>query len=99
MYLFAFGASGYHAESVLTTMYEQGSHAYKVDMDIDRLLKEQRTVTDLAKQKALLSEAFKRSNENRYHLPLYDEMQAYAVKSTIEYVPWPDGFVRLYDFK
>lgn len=99
MYFFAFGASGYHAESVLTTMYEQGSHAYKVDMEIDRLLKEQRKVTDPEKQKQLLSEAFRRSNANRYHLPLYDEMQAFGGKADIAYSPWPDGFIRLYDFK
>ena len=99
MYFFAFGSSQYHAETVLTTMYENGSHAFKVDMEIDRLLKLQRTVTDPAEQKKLISEAFRRSNENRYHLPLYDEMQAYAVKKSINYSPWPDGFVRLYDFK
>ncbi|KQQ74853.1 hypothetical protein ASF70_02845 [Rhizobium sp. Leaf321] len=99
MYLFAFGSSQYHAESVLTTMYEEGSHAYKVDKEIDRLLKEQRTVTDVDKQKKLLVQAFRISNENRYHLPLYDEMQAYGVKKTVGYNPWPDGFVRLYDIK
>lgn len=99
MYFFAFGSSQYHAETVLTTMYENGSHAYKVDMEIDRLLKLQRTVTDPVEQKKLISEAFRRSNQNRYHLPLYDEMQAYAVKKSINYSPWPDGFVRLYDFK
>lgn len=80
-------------------MYEEGSHAYKVDPEIDRLLKKQRTVTDLPEQKALIVEAFKRSNENRYHIPLYDEMQAYGVKKTVGYNPWPDGFIRLYDFK
>lgn len=99
MYLFAFGSSQYHAETVLTTMYEDGSHAYKVDTEIDRLLKAQRMETDPAKQKALIVQAFRRSNENRYHLPLYDEMQAYGVKKSIKYNPWPDGFVRLYDFK
>lgn len=99
MYLFAFGSSQYHAETVLTTMYEDGSHAYKVDMEIDRLLKAQRMETDLTKQKALIVQAFRKSNENRYHLPLYDEMQAFGVKKSIKYDPWPDGFVRLYDFK
>lgn len=99
MYFFAFGSSQYHAETILTTMYEEGSHAYKVDPEIDRLLKKQRTVTDLPEQKALIVEAFKRSNENRYHIPLYDEMQAYGVKKTVGYNPWPDGFIRLYDFK
>jgi len=99
MYLFAFGSSQYHAETVLTTMYEEGSHAYKVDKEIDALLKKQRMETDPAVQKPLIVQAFRRSNENRYHLPLYDEMQAFGVKKSIKYNPWPDGFIRLYDFK
>lgn len=99
MYFFAFGSSQYHAETVLTTMYEAGSHAYKVDMEIDALLKKQRTITDLAEQKKVIAEAFRKSNHNRYHLPLYDEMQAYGAKKATGYSPWPDGFVRLYDFK
>ncbi len=99
MYLFAFGASGYHAESVLTTMYEKGSHAYRVNDEIDRLLKQQRTVTDLVQQKKLLADAFRISNADRFHIPLYDEMQAYGMRANVDYVPWPDGFVRLYDFK
>lgn len=99
MYFFAFGSSQYHAETVLTTMYEEGSHAYKVDKEIDRLLKQQRTVTDPAEQKKLIVQALQRSNENRYQLPLYDEMQAFGSKKTLTYNPWPDGFVRLYDFK
>jgi peptide/nickel transport system substrate-binding protein len=99
MYVFAFGASGYHAESVLTTMYEKGSHAYKVNDRIDALLKQQRTVVNLPEQKKLLAEAFRLSNADRYNVPLYDEMQAYGMRANVNYVPWPDGFVRLYDFK
>ncbi len=98
-YFFAFGSSQYHAETVLTTMYEQGSHAYKIDMEIDALLKKQRTITDPVEQTKVLAAALRKSNENRYHLPLYDEMQAFGAKKTVGYSPWPDGFVRLYDFK
>lgn len=98
-YLFAFGATSYHAESILTTMYEQGSHAYRVNPEIDRLLKQQRGVTDVAEQTRLLGQAFRLSNEDRYQIPLYDEYQAFGARKTITYNPWPDGFVRLYDFK
>lgn len=98
-YLFAFGATSYHAESILTTLYERGSHGFKTDDRIDRLLKQQRTVTDPAEQKKLLSEAFRYSNEDRYEIPLYDELQAYGERKTVSYEPWPDGFVRLYDLK
>ena len=98
-YLFAFGATSYHAESILTTMYEQGSHAYRVNPEIDRLLKQQRTVTDVAAQTKLLAQAFQLSNQDRFQIPLYDEMQAFGVRKTLDYDPWPDGFVRLYDMK
>jgi peptide/nickel transport system substrate-binding protein len=98
-YLFAFGATSYHAESILTTLYEKGSHGFKIDDRIDHLLKQQRTVTDPVEQKKLLSEAFRDSNEDRYEIPLYDELQAYAERKTVNYDPWPDGFVRLYDLK
>jgi len=47
----------------------------------------------------VIAAAFRKSNESRYHLPLYDEMQAYGAKKTVSCSPWPDGFVRLYDFK
>jgi peptide/nickel transport system substrate-binding protein len=99
MYVFAFGASGYHAEAVLTTMYSKGSHAYAVDEEIDRLLNQQKATASPDEQKKLLVEAFRRSNQNRYHIPLYDEVQAYGVKKGIAYTPWPDGFIRLYDFQ
>ncbi len=98
-YLFAYGATSYHAESILTSMYEQGSRAYRVNPEIDRLVKQQRTVTDLATETKLLSHAFLLSNENRYEIPLYDEMQAFGARKTLDYDPWPDGFVRLYDLK
>jgi peptide/nickel transport system substrate-binding protein len=98
-YLFAFGATSYHAESILTTLYEQGSHAWKADPRIDRLLKQERTVVDPAEQKRILSEAFTIIRDNRYEIPLYDELQAFGMRKTVDYDPWPDGFVRLYDLR
>ena len=98
-YLFAFGATSYHAESILTALYEQGSHGFKIDDRIDRLLKQERTLVDPAEQKKLLAEAFRYSNENRYEIPLYDELQAFGMREGVGYDPWPDGFVRLYDLK
>ncbi len=98
-YLFAFGATSYHAESILTTLYEQGSHGFKIDDRIDRLLKQERMTVDVGEQKKLLSEAFRYSNEDRYQVPLYDEYQAFGMRKSVDYDPWPDGFVRLYDMK
>ncbi len=98
-YLFAFGGTSYHAEAILTTLYEKGSHGFKIDDRIDHLLKQERTLTDPVEQKKLLSEAFRYSNEDRYEIPLYDELQAFGERKTVDYIPFPDGFVRLYDLK
>ena len=96
---FAFGSSQYHAETVLQTLYEQGSHAYKVDPASDVLVKRQRTEVDLPTQQKTISEIFAQSSKNRYYLPLYDQLQIFGIKKTISYKPFPDGVVRLYDFK
>lgn len=99
MYLFAFGSSQYHGETVLVTMYEEGSHEYGLNREIDRLLKEQRTVTDEARKEEMLVQAFRLSNEDRYNIPVYNEWQAFGMREGVEYDAWPDGFVRLYDFE
>ena len=99
MYFFAYGSSQYHAEGVLSILYEKGTDTYFADPEIDRLSKEQRAQKDPVKQKELIVEAFRRSNELRYYVPLYDLPQVYGVKKSIEFTPFPDGVVRLYDFK
>ncbi|MBL0934681.1 MAG: hypothetical protein IBJ07_08005 [Rhizobiaceae bacterium] len=99
MYMFAYGSTQYHGDTILTSMYEEGSRIYKVNPRIDELVKLQRTQTDVEEQKGTISEIFKLSNEDRYELPLYDEMQAFGMKEGLGYEPWPDGFVRLYEFE
>jgi peptide/nickel transport system substrate-binding protein len=98
-YLFAYGSSQYHAEGVLSIIYEQGGDSYRADPEIDRLTKQQRGEKDPAKQKALIVEAFRRSNELRYYIPLYDLPQVYGVKKSIDFTPFPDGVVRFYEIK
>jgi peptide/nickel transport system substrate-binding protein len=99
MYFFAYGSSQYHAEGFLSVLYEQGADTYKADPEIDRLTKEQRAMKDPVKQHELILAAFKRSNELRYYVPLYDLPQVYGVKKSIDFTPFPDGVVRFYDFK
>lgn len=99
MYLFAYGSSQYHGDTILTSMYEAGANNYKVNPEIDKLVKLQRTIADPEEQKRIISKALELSNEDRLELPLYNEMQAFGIKADIDYTPWPDSFVRLYDFK
>ena len=99
MYFFAYGSSQYHAEGVLSILYEEGTDEFKADPEIDRLTKQQRSERDPAKQKLLILEAFRRSNELRYYIPLYNLPQVYGVKKSIDFKPYPDGVVRFYDFK
>jgi peptide/nickel transport system substrate-binding protein len=99
MFFFAYGSSQYHAEGVLSIIYEQGSQTYQADPEIDRITKEQRAEKDPERQKQLIARAFRRSNELRTYLPLYNLQQVYGVKNGIEFTPFPDGVVRLYEFK
>jgi len=99
IYFFAFGSSQYHGETALVTMYEEGSHSYRVNPEIDRILKEQRTVVDDDEKRQMLSQAYQLSNEDRFNIPVYHEWQAFGVRGGISYDPWPDGFIRLYDFQ
>lgn len=99
IYFFAFGSTQYHGDTILTSLYEKGGRNYGTNPEVDRLIKVQRTLTDVAEQKKVLAQIFRTSNQDRYNLPLYDEMQAYGVTAGLDYSPWPDGFVRLYEFK
>lgn len=99
VYLFAFGSTQYHADTILTSLYEKGARNYGSNPEIDQLIKKQRMLVDADEQKRVLSTIFRISNEDRYNLPLYDEMQAYGSVAGLGYKPWPDGFVRLYEFK
>ena len=99
MYFFAFGSSQYHAETVLTTMYEQGSHGYKVDMEIDALLKKQRTMTDPDEQKKLIAAGIPPEQREPLSPAALRRDAGIRRKEGVGYSPWPDGFVRLYDFK
>jgi peptide/nickel transport system substrate-binding protein len=99
MYYFAFGSSQFHAETILATLYEAGGHARHNNPQIDELVKEQRQVVDPVKKQELISEAFRISNEDRQFLPLYDMLQVFGVKNSIEYMPYPDEIVRLDTFE
>lgn len=95
-YFFTFGSSQYHAENVLSLMFAEGAHAYKVNPETDKLVRMQRAEADPEKQKQLIGEAFRIGREDRYYLPIYNTMWIYAAKKSIDFTPFPDGVVRLY---
>lgn len=99
VYLFAFGSTQYHADTILTSLYEKGARNYGSNPEIDELIRQQRMITDAEEQKRVLAKIFRIGGQDRYNLPLYDEMQAYGSVAGLGYSPWPDGFVRLYQFK
>lgn len=98
-HFFAFGSSQFHAETILASMFEEGSHNYRALPEMDKVIKAQREEPDRAKQQKLISEAFRLGNEDRQFVPLWDMLQVYGVKKSIDYDPYPDGVVRLYTFK
>jgi peptide/nickel transport system substrate-binding protein len=99
MYMFAYGSTQYHADTILTAMYETGGRVYKLNEEVDALAKEQRRTVDRSKQNEVISRLFRIAAQDRYNLPLYYEYNAFGMKAGTDYVPWPDGFVRLYEFK
>jgi peptide/nickel transport system substrate-binding protein len=99
VYMFAFGSTQYHGDTIMTSLYEKGSRNYGSNPDIDQMIKQQRMLTNVEEQKRVLAKIFQTSNQDRYNLPLYEEHQAYGATAGLGYTPWPDGFVRLYEFK
>ena len=98
MHFFAFGSSQFHAETVLASIFEDGSHNYRSDMEQDRLIKAQREEADDTKQQELITEAFRVGNADRQYLPLWDLYIVYGAKTDVGYEPYTDGIVRLYTF-
>lgn len=95
---FAFGSSQFHAETILGTMYEAGTHNWSADPEIDALVKAQREEPNKEKQQELISEAFRKGNALREFLPLWNLNLVYGAKKSADYEPYPDGIVRLYAF-
>ncbi len=98
MTFFAFGSSQFHATTILGSMYETGAHNWQGDPEIDELIKAQIMEPDQEKQQALISEAFRKGNEMRQFIPLWNMNIVYGAKKSADYEPYPDGIVRLYKF-
>jgi peptide/nickel transport system substrate-binding protein len=97
MYLFAYGSSLYDADSAMAGLYESGSRIYAVDPQIDNLAREARAQSDPTKRKAVFSQIFTISKQTAAYVMLYNDVQAFAVRSDLDWVPRPDGLIRPYD--
>ncbi|MCL7466270.1 ABC transporter substrate-binding protein [Phaeovulum sp. NW3] len=99
LYMFAYGSTQYHADTILTSMYSTGGRVYRLNPEIDALVAEQKRERDPVKQAEIISRIFKIGAEDRDNVPLYDEFFAVGMKKDLGYEAWPDGFVRLYEFR
>jgi peptide/nickel transport system substrate-binding protein len=99
MYVFAYGSTQYHADTILVAMYENGGRVYKLNEEIDALVKQQRTIIDAEEQTKVINDLFRIAAQDRYNIPIYREYNAFGMSESLEFDPFPDGFVRLYDFK
>ncbi|SMQ85706.1 peptide/nickel transport system substrate-binding protein [Devosia lucknowensis] len=99
MYVFAYGSTQYHADTILVAMYENGGRVYKENPEIDALVKQQRTIRDTAEQTKVINDLFRIAAQDRYNIPIYREYNAFGMVEGLEFDPYPDGFVRLYTFK
>jgi peptide/nickel transport system substrate-binding protein len=96
-FLYEYGSSQFHAETVLATMFEKGSRAFRTLDEVDALVKAQRAEPERAKQQEMISKVFEINRQDRMYLPLHDAMQTFGYRSSLEYKPYPDSVVRLYD--
>lgn len=91
MYMFSLGITILDSDLVLNLQYETGpSHGYWTNPEVDRLAQEQRGEADAQKRKELLSRIWRLSQQNVANSPIYNEIQAYGIRTRVKWVPRPD---------
>ncbi|MCC7347543.1 MAG: hypothetical protein IT538_09125 [Variibacter sp.] len=90
MHMFAFGPSIMDAELAMNSLYEAGSRAYWQLPEIDALVKRQRGETDPERRKAIISQIFRRSQQEAVYAVLHHEVQAYGIANGLQWSPRPD---------
>ena len=98
VHMFAFGPSIMDAELPLGSLYESGSsRGYWNDRKIDELIAAQRAESDPAKRRAIIGQIWKASAEFVPYSMLYNEVQAYGIRSGVKWQPRPDERLLFFD--
>lgn len=91
MYMFSLGITILDSDLVLNLQYETGSsHGYWTSPEVDRLAQEQRRETDPQNRKKILGQIWRMSQQSVAYSPIYNEIQAYGIRSRVKWTPRPD---------
>lgn len=94
IHLFTYGPTALDADLPISSLYESGRARTKwVDPKIDELCRAQRAEGDPAKRKALIGQIWRLSREKIPYVTLYSEIQAYGVRDSLAWEPWPNAML------
>ena len=100
MFQFSWGGWTFDFDNTAYLAYHDGEkwNPYGTSEEMNRLLEEQREVSDVDEREAILQDIARLAHEEAYNIPLYVEDQIYAVSKRVEnFVPAPDIRLRLLD--
>jgi peptide/nickel transport system substrate-binding protein len=97
IHLFVFGPNFLDADSPIFSIFvSKGRRGYMFTDHVDELAEATRSAADPKKRAQLISELWAASDAYKPFSFLYEESQASAMRSDIEWEPQPDGFVRFW---
>ena len=95
--LFVFGPNFLDADSPIFSMFaSSGNRGYIFDHKVDELAEAQRSAADPQKRAQLIADLWTASDAYKPFAFLYNERQASAMRTDIEWEPQPEGFVRFW---
>lgn len=100
MFQFNWGGWTFDFDNTAYLSYHDGEkwNPYGTSAEMNRLLEEQREVSDVTEREAILQDIARLAHEEAYHIPLYVEDQIYAISDRVEnFTPAPDIRLRLVD--
>ena len=98
MFQFSWGGWTFDFDNTAYLSYHDGEkwNPYGTSEEMNRLLDEQREVSDPEEREAILQDVARLAHEEVYHIPLYVEDQIFAISDRVEgFVPAPDVRLRL----
>jgi peptide/nickel transport system substrate-binding protein len=97
IHLFVFGPNFLDADSPMFSIFvSKGKRGYMFTDHVDELAEAARSAADPHKRARLIAELWAASDAYKPFAFLYEENQASAMRSDIEWEPQPDGFVRFW---
>ena len=97
MLLFGFGPSILDSSQTLSSLYVTGSRGLFTPPEFDDIFRRQAGEVDEAARLALFEQVWAADRENAIHSFLYNEFDAYAIRSTVTWTARPDRRMYFWD--